>query len=407
MKALFHNEEEGKGSGGSRRGDRDVSSSSASSSESSSSTADVDATKKEKPSSSSPFSYALRWRGNTRADNNNSNNTTAKGTQKKAGAASWTYQDNPLKGLLSVLLTRALGAKENVKGSLLPILQLLPPAAKTSFVGLCFTFVGLLLVTLVLPVLPPELMGGLCSGGAAAGDSLVHGQIKSSSVVRKGPLLKTAADVPNELVLNQAVLVGKVVNVSDGDTVRVLHSLDGKVDGKRHPISPEERKTFLPLRDNTILVRIYAVDAPETAKFGNPGQPFAKEATDLMKEKLYERYIYLRILGRDQYSRIIGRLVYVTGDGGKERSPLIAMLCGGRSAGSGRQGDVAEDLLKKGYACMYRGRGAEYDGPSQRDRLEGMESTAKKKTVGIWSISEADRELPSEYKASIKKARGG
>lgn len=30
------------------------------------------------------------------------------------------------------------------------------------------------------------------------------------------------------------------------------------------------------LAENTIRVRLYGVDAPETAKFGNPGQPYAE-----------------------------------------------------------------------------------------------------------------------------------
>lgn len=30
------------------------------------------------------------------------------------------------------------------------------------------------------------------------------------------------------------------------------------------------------LTENTIRIRLYGVDAPETAKFGNPGQPYAE-----------------------------------------------------------------------------------------------------------------------------------
>ena len=79
-----------------------------------------------------------------------------------------------------------------------------------------------------------------------------HGKLPS---LRNGKSIRT-------LTLNPQV------SVSDGDTVRLRHTpslfSSGRFAGK--------------LSENTISCRIAAVDTPETAKFGKPGQPLGEGA---------------------------------------------------------------------------------------------------------------------------------
>ena len=58
-------------------------------------------------------------------------------------------------------------------------------------------------------------------------------------------------------------------------------------------------------------------------------------------------------------------------------------------------GVLAEELLKNGYAVVYREGGAEYDG--KKAHFEKLELSAKRRKVGIWS-QKGYIEKPSDYK---------
>ena len=67
----------------------------------------------------------------------------------------------------------------------------------------------------------------------------------------------------------------------DGDTIRVRHT-------PLYPSSKGENACVnKKLTECTISVRLYAVDAPEIAKSGNPGQPYSQEAKDYITDKAY------------------------------------------------------------------------------------------------------------------------
>ena len=93
------------------------------------------------------------------------------------------------------------------------------------------------------------------------------------------------------------------------------------------------------LSENTILVRIAAVDAPETAKFGKPGMPLGAEATEFVKAKVLERRVRVRCYSRDQYGRIVGAVEYGVWPWRR---------------------DLSTELLKRGLASVYRQAGAVY-----------------------------------------------
>ncbi|KAJ2908716.1 putative endonuclease lcl3, partial [Coemansia aciculifera] len=81
----------------------------------------------------------------------------------------------------------------------------------------------------------------------------------------------TSADISSGAVKSQRVFHGYVIDVSDGDTLRVYHTpfwswFSGKPEKKRG------------LSKYTISVRLSAVDAPEVAHFGKPAQPLSADA---------------------------------------------------------------------------------------------------------------------------------
>lgn len=91
-----------------------------------------------------------------------------------------------------------------------------------------------------------------------------------------------------------------VVKVTDGDTYRVRHITKG------HASPVFEGK----LSENTIVVRIAAVDTPETAKFGQQGQKLGSVATEFVKNKLLQKKVRVKLLSKDQYGRVVGLVKY-------------------------------------------------------------------------------------------------
>lgn len=97
------------------------------------------------------------------------------------------------------------------------------------------------------------------------------------------------------------------LQVVDGDTVRVRHT----------PLLSLERWLPVSLFDapttaaSTITVRLAAVDAPETAKFGGEGQPLADIAKALAEEELLGRKVFVKLLARDQYHRAIATVEFL------------------------------------------------------------------------------------------------
>jgi len=197
---------------------------------------------------------------------------------------------------------------------------------------------------------------------------------------------KTAACIPESYFRANRTLKGVVVNVADGDTIRCRHVPQANL-GDRHYkglVGEFSRK----LKSETILVRIYAVDAPETAKGGGrPGQPLAEEATSSVKNKLLGEVVELKLLGKDQYGRVLAAVQY------REGGRLFCLLP------RKRKGDISKDLLDEGLATIYSGRGAVYDG--KKDEFERSQDAARRKKKGIWKAKSI--EMPGDYKARMKQ----
>lgn len=180
-------------------------------------------------------------------------------------------------------------------------------------------------------------------------------------------LYNTAEDIPAAKIRSQQTITGVVAKCTDGDTYRIRHKTlfsDGKFQGK--------------LSENTIVIRIAAVDTPETAKFGKSGQAGGDDATSFAREQLEGKTVSVKMLSRDQYQRVVGMVSYGSGPFKK---------------------NISEELLKRGLATVYRQGGAEY-GPQGLDFYDKIEKQAQKKKLGIWATEGG--ETPAEYKKRMK-----
>ena len=177
---------------------------------------------------------------------------------------------------------------------------------------------------------------------------------------------------------NNKVIRGRVVKVIDGDTIRIRHT----------PLYPLFKKGDYcgKLSECTVSVRLYGVDAPETAKFGNPEQPYAREAKEYVAQQVEGQIVRVKLLRKDQYSRAVAKVTV--------RNRILPFW----------RTDLTKGLAERGYATLYTGGGAEYDG--KRDVLEKKIQRAQKKKKGIWSNGVDNYVDPAAYKREIKAKNG-
>lgn len=124
---------------------------------------------------------------------------------------------------------------------------------------------------------------------------------------------------------------------------------------------------------------MWDVDTPETAKFGNPGQPFGEDAKKWLGDALDGRKLTLTLLHKDQYARAVCMVHY-------GRWPF--------------RRNASEEILKVGLATVYRQAGAVYGG--RQEVFEQLEARAQKKKLGVWSQRGDKFESAAEYKARVR-----
>jgi endonuclease YncB( thermonuclease family) len=162
------------------------------------------------------------------------------------------------------------------------------------------------------------------------------------------------------------------VTVSDGDTIRFLHTPT--------PWHPKALRKGEKASELAMPIRICTIDTPETPKFGKPGQPFGMEAKQALTDLVTGKPIRVGILQMDQYGRAVADVQVPRGP---FRKPL----------------HVDAYMLQHGWAEVYTGGGAVY-GPEGLDTYIGLQEEAKSKKLGIWS--KGKRESAAEYKRRTK-----
>jgi len=138
-------------------------------------------------------------------------------------------------------------------------------------------------------------------------------------------------------VANASELIGRVVGVTDGDTLTVL------TDAKEQ-----------------VRVRLTEIDAPES------NQPWGQRAKQELSSLVFSETVHVIYAGKDQYGRTLGR-VYV----------------GGR--------DVNAEMVRTGSAWAYR----QY--LTDRSFLS-LEEEARAAKRGLWSMSAQQTVAPWEWR---------
>lgn len=138
-----------------------------------------------------------------------------------------------------------------------------------------------------------------------------------------------------------------VVGVSDGDTVTILGEFTGSREQKR--------------------VRLTDIDTPER------GQPWGTRARQALADKVFQQQVQVASQGEDRYGRLLGRL-YV----------------GDR--------DINREMVRDGHAWVYR----QYSSDVQ---LLQDEEAARQAGNGIWSLPDAQRVPPWEWRRGGRQAK--
>lgn len=126
------------------------------------------------------------------------------------------------------------------------------------------------------------------------------------------------------------ILTGKVVGITDGDTIAIL--------------SPQNEQH---------KIRVAAVDAPEKA------QPFSQRAKQKMSDLVFGRKVSVEWRKRDRYRRIVGKVTVADQDAGLA-------------------------LVTAGLAWHYKKYQVEQS-PEDRERYTAAEAVARENRIGLWA----------------------
>ena len=107
-------------------------------------------------------------------------------------------------------------------------------------------------------------------------------------------------------VLGAKLLPAQVVRVTDGDTIQV-------------DVSGEGRR----------WVRIATIDAPEKGRRGAAGQPYAERSRQNLARLVEHQPVRLMTLGQDDYGRILARVRVRDAQLAKEIDVGLAQICAG------------------------------------------------------------------------------
>ncbi|KAK7680990.1 putative endonuclease lcl3 [Cerrena zonata] len=185
--------------------------------------------------------------------------------------------------------------------------------------------------------------------------------------------IRNYLDLTPDILEGNRQLYGKVTRVGDGDNFRFYHTPGGVFMGwgwlRQVPTKRNE------LKDETLMIRLCGVDAPERAHWGKPAQPFSEEALGWLQDYVFGRYVVVTPYLIDQYKRVVARAQVWKWTGKK---------------------DVSAEMLKTGLGVVYEGKvGAEFG--EQESWYRSLEARAKRFRRGVWSLGK-NLTTPSEFK---------
>ncbi|MDD5100312.1 MAG: thermonuclease family protein [Syntrophales bacterium] len=141
-----------------------------------------------------------------------------------------------------------------------------------------------------------------------------------------------------------------ITRITDGDTVQA--------------VTPEGTK---------LKVRLYGIDAPETAKGKIPGEPFGNDARDYLASLLSQKSVRVEIRDIDRYRRMVAILWL------GERNVNMEMISAGMAEAYGEylKSPYRSPFLRAEQQAKAQGKGiwsqgSSYERPSQFRRRVGM-----------------------------------
>lgn len=183
------------------------------------------------------------------------------------------------------------------------------------------------------------LAGFLLAGLAAATVALAS--TYNSVAVAPVDMVALAAEASRGSALD-----GRVIAITDGDTLTVL------VNG-----------------DQQTTVRLADIDAPER------GQPWGSRSKQTLSDIVFQRQVAVEQLGEDRWGRTVARISV------------------------GRR-DVGRELVANGAAWAYRAYLTD-------EALIGVEDAAKRARRGLWSLPAAERIAPWAWRRGERVATSG
>lgn len=124
-------------------------------------------------------------------------------------------------------------------------------------------------------------------------------------------------------------------------------------------------------QESRLKVRLYGIDAPETAKPDKPGQPFGAVAKRTLMYKVMGRQVAAEIIDIDQYHRSVAVIRY-----------------------AGR--DINREMVAEGLAWAYR----QYLQGGYASEYIGAEERARSRRAGLWR--DANPTPPWEFRHAVK-----
>lgn len=155
-----------------------------------------------------------------------------------------------------------------------------------------------------------------------------------------------------------------LLSAADGHAARTIEGVVRAVyDGDTILLATRE--------ESRLKVRLYGIDAPETAKPDKAGQPFGSISKRTLMYKIMGRQVSAEIVDIDQYQRAVAVIRY-----------------------AGR--DINHEMVAEGMAWAYR----QYLQGAYESEYIGAENHARSRRAGIWR--EANPQPPWEFRQAQK-----
>lgn len=182
-------------------------------------------------------------------------------------------------------------------------------------------------------------------------------------------------DLTPSILDGQRKLYGKVTRVGDGDNFRFFHTPGGAFMGWGWARQVPTARSAL--KDETLMIRLCGVDAPEGSHFGKPAQPYSAEALLWLQNYVMGRLVTITPYSIDQYKRVVARGQVWKWTGKK---------------------DISAEMLRNGLGVVYESKyGAEFG--DNESWYRQLEAAAKRRKRGLWSLGKK-LVTPGEYKKS-------